>query len=194
MVKRVDQLKFILILGLLAICISGCYGTTQVPQRTSKPSSPSVPAPVSPRPESIPTNIPQPNSPVAIPPRQTDAFHGPTAGENRQVKQHPAVVSLLDKSYLLQEQGDLSGAANSVERGMRIAPQDAALWQRLAQIRLQQGLFQQAIQVAKKSTSLGQGMYRLISDNWLLIARAHELLGDLKASQSAKLEADRYQR
>jgi len=68
------------------------------------------------------------------------------------------------------------------------------LWQRLAQIRMQQGLFQQAIEVAKKSTSLGQGFYQLIRDNWLLIAKAHALLGDVKASQLAKLEADRYQR
>ncbi len=182
---------------MLSACVvlfSGCYGTTQVQQPTTRPSVSTVPEPVSPQAESIPTNIPQPASPVAIPPRQTDVFHGPTAGENRQVKQHPAVVALLDRSYLLQQQGDLPGAASSVERGMRIAPQDAALWQRLAQIRMQQGLFQQAIEVAKKSTSLGQGIFQLIRDNWLMIAKAHELLGDAKASQLARLEADRYQR
>ena len=176
------------------VLFTGCYGTTQAPQPTSRPTVSKVPEQVKPQAESIPANIPDPASPVAIPPRQTDVFHGPTAGENRQAQQHPAVVALLDKSWLLQQQGDLPGAANSVERGMRIAPQDAALWQRLAQIRMQQGLFQQAIEVAKKSTSLGQGLYQLIRDNWLLIAKAHELLGDAQASQLARLEADRYQR
>jgi len=182
---------------MLCACVvlfTGCCGTTQAPQPTSRSTVATAPERDTPQAESIPANIPDPASPVAIPPRQTAVFHGPTAGGNRQAQQHPAVVALLDKSWLLQQQGDLPGAANSVERGMRIAPQDAALWQRLAQIRMQQGLFQQAIEVAKKSTSLGQGFYQLIRDNWLLIAKAHELLGDVQASQLARLEADRYQR
>lgn len=194
MVKRVDQLRLALTLATCVVLLSGCYGTTQAPQPTSAPSVPTAPESVSPQARTIPANIPEPTSPIAIPPRQTDVFHGPTVGENRQVKQHPAVVALLDRSWLLQEQGDFHGAASNIERGMRIAPQDAALWQRLAQIRLQQGLFHQAIEVAKKSTSLGQGLYQLIRDNWLLIAKAHELLGDAQASQLARLEADRYQR
>lgn len=185
-VKLAQRLTLLLLLTTLAACVSA-------PVVSPKPQ-PSIPKPT-PRPEivsdGIPTDISVPGSPEAIPPRQTDVFHGPVTSQS-QAKQNPAVVALLDRSYAEQQLGNLDSAASTVERGMRIAPQDASLWQRLAEIRMQQGLLNQAIEIARKSNSLGQGMRRLIRDNWLLIARAHDLLGQPAARQAALAEANRY--
>ncbi len=191
MVKRIAKLAlrvvFLLQLTMLAACVSAPAPRSNPPQQTPAPT---------PAPEvitsGIPAEITEPGSPEAIPPRQTDVFHGPTTGANRQIKKYPAVVALLDRSYAEQRLGNLDSAASTVERGMRIAPQDASLWQRLAEIRMQQGLLTQAIEIARKSNSLGQGMRRLIRENWLLIARAHDLLGQSAARQAALAEADRY--
>jgi len=194
MVKRNAKLALrftcLLQLALLAACVSA-------PPSRSYPQQPPAPVPtLTPTPEvitsGIPADITEPGSPEAIPPRQTDVFHGPTTGANRQIKQNPAVVALLDRSYAEQQLGNLDSASSTVERGMRIAPQDATLWQRLAEIRMQQGLLTQAIEVARKSNSLGQGMRHLIRENWLLIARAHDLLGQPAARQAALAEANRY--
>lgn len=191
MVKRIAKLAFRLTFLLSLTSLAACVST---PTPSPKPSQTRVPPTQHPEivSDGIPIDISKPGAPEAIPPRQTDVFHGPTTGGNRQLTQNPAVVALLDRSYAEQRVGDLDTAASTVERGMRIAPQDAALWQRLAQIRMQQGLLEQAIEIARKSNSLGQGMRRLIRDNWLLIARAHDLLGQSAASQAALAEANRY--
>ncbi|MGF1643922.1 MAG: tetratricopeptide repeat protein [Thiotrichales bacterium] len=106
---------------------------------------------------------------------------------------NPVVVSMLSAADQYQQSGDLDRASSSVERGLRVAPRDAHLWQRLARIRLQQGRYQQAEEMAKKSTSLAQGNRGLVAQNWLLIGEARGRMGDTSGAAEARDRATRLQ-
>ncbi len=102
---------------------------------------------------------------------------------------NPVVVSMLTAADQYQQQGDLDRAASSVERGLRAAPHDAHLWHRLSRIRLQQGRYQQAEEMAKKSNSFAKGEKGLIVQNWLLIAEARQKMGDAAGASDARQRA-----
>ena len=68
--------------------------------------------------------------------------------------------------------GDTSRAAATLERALRMAPNDPYLWHELAQVRLAAGQWQQAIELANKSRLLAVGNQRLRNKNSELIAIA----------------------
>jgi Flp pilus assembly protein TadD len=68
--------------------------------------------------------------------------------------------------------GDLSGAAATLERALRIEPNNAGLWSRLAEVRLRQGDKAQAEQLALKSSGLAAGNAALKARNDQIIAQA----------------------
>lgn len=107
---------------------------------------------------------------------------GPTRNEN------PAVVSLVEDAGKATAQGRHHHAAASIERALRISPQDADLWHRLARIRLTQGQAPQAEEFARRSNSLAGTDRRLQKQNWELIADAQgrQGLGAGAAKASAK--------
>jgi len=77
-----------------------------------------------------------------------------------------------DLSYKAQDQmrrGEQNAAAQTLERGLRIAPKEAQLWSQLADVRLHQRRFSQARQLATKSNSLAGGDMRLIEKNRRII-------------------------
>lgn len=49
--------------------------------------------------------------------------------------------------------GDLNAASSSLERALRIEPNNPVLWNRLARVRLEQKQYEQATQMAKRSNS-----------------------------------------
>jgi tetratricopeptide (TPR) repeat protein len=93
------------------------------------------------------------------------------------------VRKLMDTALSQREAGNLEGAANSLERAMRIEPRNAKLWSRLANIRFEQNLWQKSIQLANKSNTLTGSSRGLRRQNWYLIANSYNALGD---SESAK--------
>ena len=68
----------------------------------------------------------------------------------------PVVVSLLKKAGHRMDAEDYDAAANFLERGISISPNNPVLWQELATVRLKQGDFYQAEQLAVKSNVLGE--------------------------------------
>jgi hypothetical protein len=65
-------------------------------------------------------------------------------GEGASLPSDTAPVSTATRALLIQSQtardaGDLSGAAETVERALTIAPDEALLWVELAEIRMAQG-------------------------------------------------------
>ncbi len=99
------------------------------------------------------------------------------------------VESLLQESHRLQGEGDLAGAVASIERALRIEPRNAYLWNRLAQLRLDQGQGKRAEELAAKSTSLAGADIKLKSDNWRLIAKARRSAGDEHGAARAEYKA-----
>ncbi len=99
------------------------------------------------------------------------------------------VGELLAKAELEHSAGQLSQAEATLERAMRIAPRDPLLWQRLAEIRLEQGDAQQAETLARKSNALVTLDTSLMHRNWQIIAQARRMRGDEEGAQEAQRRA-----
>ena len=90
----------------------------------------------------------------------------------------PPVVTLNAGQLLLASarqqlaNGDTSRAAATLERALRIAPNDAGLWHELARVRLAAGQWQQAIELANKSRLLAGSNQLLRDKNSEIIATA----------------------
>ncbi len=150
-----------MVVGLPALLLSACAGlqpsrpepTVQAPPVTPEEVVVAKPAT---RPEVKPEPLPEP------PPR-------PAAPAN------DTILALLSDAQELARAGDLDAAAASLERAIRIDPQNAQLWNRLAHIRLRQGRYAQAASLAAKSSSLAAGNTALLNDNRAIIGQARML-------------------
>jgi tetratricopeptide (TPR) repeat protein len=104
---------------------------------------------------------------------------------------NPAVIALLDRAQLDTAAGQREAAGASLERGLRIEPRNAWLWHELAQLRLTQGQYAQAISLAQKSNSFAGHNRRLLALNWQVIGNARVAQGNPSgAEQAFKLAAD----
>ncbi|WP_410344381.1 tetratricopeptide repeat protein [Thioalkalivibrio sp.] len=106
----------------------------------------------------------------------------------------PAALALAAQSDQSRAEGNLRLAGLQLERALRIAPRDAGLWNRLAQVRLEQQQFQQAERMADRSLQLGPADPALSLSNWRIIVRAREALGDSEGARRALEEVRRLER
>lgn len=102
---------------------------------------------------------------------QADADTGSTDSA-APVSRNKATNSLVAQASRMRAAGNLESAAASLERALRIEPRNGWLWHRLAQIRLDQGRNDLAINLARKSSSLAAGDQELVRANRELIRRA----------------------
>ncbi|HQS57240.1 MAG: hypothetical protein B7Y56_00265 [Gallionellales bacterium 35-53-114] len=104
---------------------------------------------------------------------------GPPVSENR------AVIALLDRARLDQGAGQREAAGASLERALRIEPRNPWLWNELAQLRLAQGQYAQAISIAHKSISFAARDRRLQALNWRVIGNARVAQGNAAGAEEA---------
>jgi tetratricopeptide (TPR) repeat protein len=172
----------ILTVLLLAGTLAACAVPAPRPAPPPHPLEPAVGAVVvDPLPEPEPLPEPAP-APEPAPPAPAPE---PTA---------PAALALAAQSEQARAEGNLRVAGLHLERALRIAPRDAGLWNRLAQVRLEQQEFQQAERMAERSLQLGAGDRELSLSNWRIIARAREALGDTEGARRAREEVQRLER
>lgn len=187
---------------LVVLVVTGCaVGATQrsapivdrgaVPLKSPRPASETVIAPRPPPPAQVKTAPLVPPSsgiisePLASQPNRT--IVPPTAAELAPSRSgSPPVLALLDNAAEHQRGGRLDGAAAALERALRIAPQNPVIWQRLAELRLQQKRYDQAIQLATKANSLAVEDRLLQARNWRVIAQARDNKGDKQGAQAAR--------
>jgi len=100
----------------------------------------------------------------------------------------PAVQGLLVTASEHLHAGRLEEATASLERAQRLAPQSATVYQRLAEVRLQQGRTIEAEQLARKGLSYAQGNAQQAA-LWHLVAEAAERQGKQDAANQAKNKA-----
>jgi len=100
-----------------------------------------------------------------------------------------AVVALLDRADAYHQSGDIGNESATVERALRIDPNNGRLWNRLAAIRLDQGQARQAEQLALKSNALSRGDTRLQAQNWRLVAKARWSMNDSAGARVAEKKA-----
>lgn len=84
----------------------------------------------------------------------------------------PAAMALAKRADQQIKANDLMAAAATLERALRIEPNNATLWSRLAEVRLRQGDKAQAEQLALKSNGLAGGNGALKARNDQIIAQA----------------------
>lgn len=105
---------------------------------------------------------------------------------------HSAVVSLLNKARAQSTAGQLHEASASLERAVRIEPRNPYLWQELARVRLEQGQYRQAENLAAKSNSLIAVDGAMRKQNWRIIGQSRTKQGDLQGARSAFDKAAQY--
>jgi len=130
--------------------------------------------------------------PGSSPPEAADSVERPDTVEVPVLPPAPsggAVVALLDRADAYHQSGDIGNEAATVERALRIDPNNSRLWSRLAAIRLDQGQPRQAEQLALKSNALSRGDSRLQAQNWRLVAKARWARNDRAGARAAEKKA-----
>jgi len=107
------------------------------------------------------------------------------------MSENKAVIALLDRAQIDNESGQREAAGSSLERALRIEPRNPWLWLELAQVRLAQGQYAQAITLAGKSNSFSARQPLVQAENWQVIGQARVAQGDSAgAEQAFKLAAE----
>lgn len=164
----INRSRLLFALALLVL-FAGC---------ASAPTQPPIPEAMPAIPESMP--LPSGEGIVVAPPEPRPVMSG-----------NQAVIALLDRSRMDYESGKREAAGASLERALRIEPRNPWLWHELAQLRLTQGQYAQAITLAQKSTSFAGRERRLQALNWRLIGNARVAQGDSsKAEQAFKFATE----
>ncbi|HEV2430989.1 MAG TPA: tetratricopeptide repeat protein [Burkholderiales bacterium] len=109
----------------------------------------------------------------------------PVAPAPPPAKENIAVAGLIETARADAASGNLAGAAASIERALRIEPRNARLWHELARMRLKQGEYAQAENVAARSNSWAGDDRALRAENWRLIAESRKARGDAEGAQTA---------
>jgi len=98
-----------------------------------------------------------------------------SADVDTKLSQQQPIETLLDATVHQVEQGDFDQASASLERALRIEPQNALVWHLLGQIRMHQARYPEAIAMANKSNNFASGNKSLQEQNAHLIEVAERL-------------------
>ena len=103
--------------------------------------------------------------------------------------QNPAVRQLTAQARDAERAGDLEQAGSYLERALRIQPRDPQLLQHMAEIKLQERDYQQALNFAVRSYDIGPRVGEICSRNWRTIGVAREHLNDAAGAIEAETRA-----
>lgn len=167
---------------LLTILVSACrlpnpYTAPSKPQQT--PPSGGAPTLPSPSPEQVPPPVerqPVPETPPPQPPRSYELG--------------AAARSLVEQAHAQAAAGNLPVAASSIERALRIEPNNPLLWIELGQVRQAESNFEQAENLGRKALSLATGDPKTQSSAWRLIASALQGRGRGPEAREAQARAE----
>ncbi len=148
------------------VLVSGCFLRAPRPE---EPSSSTVPAPQS------PDLSPLAPGPPAAAPRTPQ----PPPRENHL---SPATRALVTQTRTLMSRGDLDGASSTLDRALRIEPNNPLLWIELGRLRLAEHDAHQAEGCGRKALTLASG------DRGTQ-AQAGRLLADALRAQGRNQEA-----
>lgn len=174
-------------IGVMAM--AGCTTSPfrpEAPPATATPSpgpgaGPAVAAPpviTGPSPETEPAvQIPMPLPPPRERPRTAPATLS------------PASKALATQAQGQRKRGDLPGAAVSLDRALRIEPNNPLLWIELGRLRMDQGNFPQAEGMGRKALSMSVGDDGTQSEAWQLIADSLRARGRNSQAQEAQEHA-----
>lgn len=131
------------------------------------PGSPSSQEPSAQTPPGPGTAQPQP-----APPTEAVPTPEPPRPPPKQFKLSPATNALVQQAHTQAHAGAFVPAANTIERALRIEPENPLLWIELAQIRLSENNPGQANSMGHKALALATGDAQAQASAWRLIAES----------------------
>ena len=177
----------LLILSTALLAIAGCSTSpfrTGSPGAGGTPKAPEKPGsgPVVTAPEQTPAPGPGAEPSIEVPPpaplpRERPKVAAATLG--------PASTALVSQAQSQRKRGDFPGATVSIERAMRIEPNNPLLWIEMGRLRMDQGNFPQAESMGRKALSMSVGDDRTQSLAWQLIADSFKARGKNPQAQDA---------
>jgi hypothetical protein len=151
-------------------------------------------------PKPYPPGTPTPSvPPPGTPPLETQPAPGPPPVEESQPVPEPVirepVLSPASRSLVGQAQTQLASknfavAASSIERALRIEPDNALLWIELGKIRQAEGNYVQAENMGRKALSMAANAPRAQSSAWSLIADSYRARGKNTEARDAQTRAE----
>lgn len=142
------------------------------------------------RPAQVEERTTVPVAPDSGPGTQVAAYTPPAPPRVARPAPKRAVAVLMRRAEDQRRTGELDAAVVSLERALRISPNDPVLWHRLADVRLSQQQYALVTQLAAKSNALSSASHvGLRADNWMLIARARKAQGDSGGARAAERKA-----
>ena len=141
-------------------------------------AGPAVSAPVPETAAAGPEAAPEAEAlPPAPPPRERPK--APAA------KLTPASQTLVNQAQAQRKKGDLPGATVSLDRALRIEPNNPLLWIEMGRLRMDQRNFPQAENMGRKALSMSVGDDRTQAMAWQLIADSYRARGKNAQAQEA---------
>ena len=148
---------------LIAACLSGCVVSR--PEPTLPPGAP-LPGETPPGETPPGSTQPAPGPGEAQPP---PSEHPPAQGP-RQFRLGPAATALVTQAHAQAGSGEFGQAAVTLERALRIEPDNPLLWIELGRVRLGEGNAAQADAMGRKAVALATGDPSAQAAGWRLIA------------------------
>jgi tetratricopeptide (TPR) repeat protein len=97
----------------------------------------------------------------------------------------PASQALVGQAEAQRRKGDLPGANVSLERALRIEPNNPLLWIEMGRLRMDQGNLPQAESMGRKALAMSVGDDRTQSEAWQLIGESLKARGKNTQAQEA---------
>jgi tetratricopeptide (TPR) repeat protein len=134
------------------------------------------------------------HSPAPVEDREVDTrVRAPASEDSDGVQvyslQNPAVKQLTAQAESAERAGNFDLASGYLERALRIQPRDPQLLQHMAEIKLQEEDYQQALNFAVRSYDIGPRVGEICSRNWRTISVAREYLKDSNGASEAEERA-----
>lgn len=192
-----------------AMMLGGCAspgggGTAPIEDRAApRPAAPqpaaplptptvrAMPVPATPLPE--PSALPEPDDytvpglePLPAPPPTLAHAEPPSAPAPTAAR---PVQSLLDAATAAAERGEWDRAQATLERALKLAPNDPSVWTQLAYTHFRQGQFEQAHELAERGLAVSTAGGPEQAALWQLIADVEMARGNVDAAQAARARA-----
>ncbi|MCX7052878.1 MAG: tetratricopeptide repeat protein [Proteobacteria bacterium] len=172
----------------VAIALLASAGCSLQPFHTQPPTTPTKPAtqggsgPVISEPPTVTSTLP------AEPAIQGPAPSIPVPRERSKVAPatlSPASKALVSQAQAQRKKGDLPGASGSLDRALRIEPNNPLLWIEMGRLRMDQRNYAQAESMGRKALSMAVGDNHTQAAAWQLIADSLRARGKNPQAQEA---------
>jgi Tfp pilus assembly protein PilF len=173
MKRSLRQRRFVLLAA--SALLTACAVPSPYQKPAPPPGQPETP-PAETRPGEPPNTVEEPQ------PLPAPVVREPTLGAASRALVSQAQTQIATKNYAV--------AASSIERALRIEPDNPLLWIELGKVRLAEGNYVQAENMARKAVSMSVNAPRAQSSAWGLIAESFRARGKNIEAQEAQARSE----